>query len=128
MSKRTVLYVLLAGLFLVASAYQVRFIQRRLAYLSNPETFVRNQISTSVSGEINFLSQTAKDAGIRESDLLLEVEGRPYTGRGVISDALVGKRMGDPITVRIRRSEAGAPEDRLITFPIGLLAVNEEGF
>src|SRR6185312_6093909 len=101
MNKRTFLYVLLTGLFLVASAYQGRFIQRRLQVLTDLQNVVLNQIATSASGEITFHSRTAEAAGIHNGDFLLDVEGRPYVGRGVISDALVGKRVGDPFTVTI---------------------------
>jgi serine phosphatase RsbU (regulator of sigma subunit) len=119
MSKRAFLYILLAALFLIASVYQGRFIQRRLQALTNPDTFVLNQIQTSISGQITSLSNTAEAAGLRKGDVLLAVEGRPYTGRGVLTDALVGKRIGDPLTVTIRRAEAQASEPESITFPIG---------
>ena len=119
MSKRAFLYLLLAALFLIATVYQGRFIQRRLQALTNPETFVLNQIQTSISGQITFLSKTAEAAGLRKDDVLLAVEGRPYTGRGVLTDALVGKRIGDPLTVTIRRADAQASEPESITFPIG---------
>lgn len=119
MSKRAFLYLLLATLLLVSTAYQAKFIQRRLEFLTNPEQFVLNQISTSTSGEITSFNKTAEAAGIRKGDLLLAVEGRPYTGRGVIADALVGKRIGDPVTVTIRRAQAQALEQESITFPIG---------
>jgi phosphoserine phosphatase RsbU/P len=119
MSKRAFLYLLLAALFLIATVYQGRFIQRRLQALTNPETFVLNQIQTSNSDQITFLSKTAEDAGLRKGDVLLAVEGRPYTGRGVLTDALVGKRIGDPLTVTIRRADAQGSEPDSVTFPIG---------
>ena len=106
MSKRTFIYVLLSALFLIASVYQGRFIQRRLQAVTSPETFVLNQIQTSDSRRITFLNNTAEAAGLRKGDLLLAVEGRPYTGRGVLTDALVGKRVGDPITVTISRGSS----------------------
>jgi hypothetical protein len=88
MSKRTLLYVLLTALFLIGSAYQGRFIQRRLQALTDRENLVLNQVETSASGRITFLSKAAEAAGIRKGDLLLSVEGHPYTGRGVISEAM----------------------------------------
>ena len=68
MSKRTVLYIMLAGLFLIASAYQGRFIQRRLQALTNPDTFVLNQLQASISGEITFVGKTAEAAGAPQHD------------------------------------------------------------
>lgn len=119
MSKRTLLYLLLGGLFLVASAYQVRFIQRRIEHLTNPKEFVLNQLSTTASGQITFVSEAPEAAGIRKGDQLLAVQGRPYTGAGVLTDALAGKRIGDPITLTIRRAEAPVSDRESITFPIG---------
>lgn len=119
MSKRTALYVALVSLFVVALVYQVRFVQRRIEYLTSPGTFALNQISTSASGRITYLTGAAQAAGIRVGDELLAVEGRPFSGRGALDDALVGKRLGDPLTVTIRRENAQASEQESITFPIG---------
>lgn len=117
MSKRASLYVVLAGLFLIASAYQGRFIQRRLQALTKPETFVLNQIQTSVTRRIIFLSETAEAAGLRRGDELLAVEGRPYSGRGALTDALVGKQVGDLLSVTVRRADTQSTES--ISFRIG---------
>jgi phosphoserine phosphatase RsbU/P len=116
MNKRALLYTLLAALFLVASVYQTRFVQRRIEYLTSPGTFALNQISTLPTGRVTHLTKTAEAAGIRVGDELLAVEGRPFTGRGVLDDAMVGKRVGDPLTVAIRRANAQASEDASITF------------
>lgn len=124
MSKRAFLYILLAALFVIATSYQARFVQRRLAYLTNPDSFALNQIVTSTSGVITFVGDTARDAGIQKGDTLLAVEGRPYVGRGVLADALAGKQVGDPLSVLIRRQGEQAPTES-VTFPIG--KVQEDG-
>jgi len=118
MSKRTLSYILLAALFVIATSYQARFVQRRLAYLTNPDSFVLNQIVTSTWGVITFAGDTAKAAGIQEGDTLVAVEGRPYVGRGDLADALAGKQIGDPLSVFIRRQgDQGSSES--VTFPVG---------
>lgn len=119
MSKRTFLYVLLAVLFLVASVYQARYVQRRIEYLTSPRTFALNQISTSAPGQITHITKAAEAAGIRIGDDLLAVEGRPFIARGVLDDAIVGKRIGDPLTVTIRHANAPGSEPEAITFLIG---------
>ena len=127
MSKRAVLYILLSVLFIVAAGYQGRFIQRRLQALTDRENFVLNQIETSSSGYITFLNKSALEAGIRRGDQLISVEGRPYTGRNVIHDAIVGKRIGDPLTVTISRSDSDGSAAEPITFPIGSAEGDNEG-
>jgi sigma-B regulation protein RsbU (phosphoserine phosphatase) len=119
MTKRTVLYVALASLFVVAAAYQFRYVQRRIEYLTSPGTFALNQISTSALGRVTSVTKTAEAAGIRVGDELLAVEGRFFTGRGVLDDAMVGKHLGDPLTVTIRRANDRASEQESITFLIG---------
>lgn len=118
MNKRSLLYTLLVALFLVASVYQFRYVQRRIEYLASPSTFALNQIVTSPSGQIIFVIDTADAAGVRVGDELLAVEGRPYTGRGVLDDAIVGKRVGDSLTVTVRHANAQTTEQESITFPI----------
>lgn len=118
MNKRALLYTLLAALFLAASIYQARFIQRRVEYLIHPDSFVLNQISTTASGRITHVSNTAEAAGIHKDDYLISVEGRPYAGRAALDDALSRKRIGDPLTVTIRRGDPKASEPESITFAI----------
>ena len=68
MSKRTILYIMLAGLFLIASAYQGRFIQRRLQALTNPDTFVLKQpIRVYLDDRDGWVERTASGS---ERDLL----------------------------------------------------------
>gem|GEM_PF-3551387 len=122
MNRRTVLYIALAALFLVASAYQARFIQRRLEYLIHPENFVLNQISTSASSQIISLTKAAEAAGISKGDELLAVDGRPYTGSGVLYDAIIGKRIGDPLNVTIKRANVRMAEPQPVTFSIERVA------
>jgi sigma-B regulation protein RsbU (phosphoserine phosphatase) len=118
MNKRAILYILLTALFVVAFGYQSRFVQRRIEFLTNRENFAGNQISTLHSGQIVGLSDTAKAAGIREGDELIAVEDRPFAGRGVLNDAMIGKHPGDLLTVTIRRTD-DRPSEQAITFPIG---------
>src|SRR5262249_61570344 len=103
MNKRNLLYVALALLFVVAASYQVRFIQRRIAFLTHPESFALNQITTDKSRRITYLSKEAEAAGIKVGDTLESVEGKEYRGRGVVDDAHAGKRIGDPLRGWIRR-------------------------
>lgn len=119
MNKRSFLYTVLAALFLVASIYQARFVQRRIQYLTNPGSFALSQISTSSARRITLLTRTAEDAGLRVGDELVAVEGRAYAGRGVLNDAMVGKRIGDPLTVTVRRASTLTSEQESVTFPIG---------
>ena len=125
MSKRTVLYILLSVLFIVAAGYQLRFIQHRLQVLTDRDHFVLNQVEASASGRITFISESAKTAGVRLGDRLISVEGRAYTGRSVSSDALIGKRIGDPLTITVTRAGVEAGQTESITFPIGVAEGDE---
>ena len=119
MSKRAFLHLLLAALFLIATVYQGRFIQRRLQYLFNRPTFIEYPISTAAhSNKITRVTPNWKRAGVREGDLLLAVEGQPYTGWGVMADALMMKRVGESLTVSIQREGAAASDGESITFPL----------
>jgi phosphoserine phosphatase RsbU/P len=119
MNKRNLLYVALAVLFVVAASYQVRFIQRRIAYLTHPESFALNQITTDKFRRITYLSNEAEAAGIKVGDTLVSVEGKEFHGRGVLDDAQTGKRIGDPITVGILRADAKESQPESVTFPVG---------
>src|SRR6185369_2448275 len=118
MNKRALLYTLLAALFLVASIYQARFIQRRLEYLIHPESFVLNHISTVSSGRITHVSNTAEPAGIHRDDVLIAVEGRTYVAQAALDDALSSRRIGAPLTVTISRANIQSSEPESITFAI----------
>lgn len=100
-------YAALIALFLLASAYQAKFVERRLEYLLRPDQFVLQPVNTQeFSSTITFVSPQAEEAGVQKGDQLLEVEGRPYTGRNILYDAVTGVSPGDQITVKVR-SEQG---------------------
>jgi len=116
-------YAVLIVLFLLTSAYQARFVERRLEYLLSPGQFVLLPINTQESGStLTFVAPEAEEAGVQKGDKLLEVEGRPYTGRGVLFDAATGASPGDQITVKVR-SEQG--EERVATIHLTATAREE---
>ncbi len=128
MTKRQSLYALLALVFLVAAAYQGRFIQRRIEYLARPSEQVQFPLDTRfASNEITVVASAAEQAGIRKGDRLLDVEGQPYTGNARLADILFDKRPGDTITVTVEPPSAdGVSQPRTVT--VELAAISPERY
>ena len=85
------LYIALAALFIIAVAYQVRTIEQRF-----PQWFGANFVQWPFlldaedrpHFELEFLDQNAQEAGLREGDVLIALDGVPVTSRSVYADTL----------------------------------------
>jgi sigma-B regulation protein RsbU (phosphoserine phosphatase) len=96
-------YVCLALLFALASAYQIRstmysfpsyFHLRVAAYPFYP-SFVNGRPLTL------FVGSTAQRAGLKENDILLALNGKPFTGLAVFGEAMRHAKPGDLLTVTV---------------------------
>ncbi|MCI0485110.1 MAG: SpoIIE family protein phosphatase [Blastocatellia bacterium] len=106
MKNRHTYYIPLAVLFLIAAAYQVRFSQGRIQYLSGSLEGISVPVNTGrASQAITFVGPEAKEAGIHEGDQLLAIEGHPFTGKRVLYDHLYDARPGDTLTLSVRHKE-----------------------
>jgi phosphoserine phosphatase RsbU/P len=112
-------YVCLALLFALAASYQIRatlysfpdyFHIRVAAYPFVPD-YVKGQ------ARLGFVIKTAQDAGVKENDVLLAVDGRPFTGFAVFGEAMRTSQPGDTLTVEIITPGNAAP--RTATMRLG---------
>src|SRR5208282_3032218 len=65
---------------------------------------------------LRFVDKSAREAGVRNDDILLAVNGHPVTGLAVFGEAIRNAKPGDPLTIQILRPSEAAP--RSITIPL----------
>ncbi len=94
-------YVCLALLFTLASAYQIRstmysfpnYFHLRVAGYPFYPSFVNGRPLAQ------FVDPSAQRAGLKENDILLALNGKPFTGLAVFGEAIRHAKPGDPLTV-----------------------------
>jgi phosphoserine phosphatase RsbU/P len=113
-------YVCLALLFALASAYQIRsavyafpnyFHFKAVAYPFLP-------IYDKDRPVLRFVGKSARDAGVRNDDILLAVNGRPLTGLAVFGEAIRNAKPGETLTAQFLRPGEASP--RSATIPLEL--------
>lgn len=122
--------VLLGLLFLVAVAYHVRVTMYREPHwfgINAPHRpFYVFQPGVAGSGErnrIGFVDDPATKGGLQAGDQLQSINGRAVTGTAVFGEELRRSTPGDPMTVTVRRREAGKPAiEKTVTFPLASTA------
>jgi sigma-B regulation protein RsbU (phosphoserine phosphatase) len=129
MKSRSKLYILLGALFVIALLYQARHTIVGVQQLFFPSEQVRMPfILKPVSQVIGEVRPEAQQAGIREGDMLLSINGQPFTGTASIIEPLMNAHPGDSLTVRIQQTdESGATAEREITIPLALNNANSQG-
>jgi len=109
-------YVCLALLFALASAYQIRsavfafpnyFHLKVAAYPFDP-------VYEKGRPALQFVTRSARQAGLRNDDILLAVNGRPLTGIAVFGEAIRTAKPGDTLTVQFLRPGETAPRSATI--------------
>ncbi len=68
-------------------------------------------------GEVDFAFPEAREAGLAKDDLLVAIDGQPYTGAGTYYRALDTHQTGGILRLRIRR--ASEPADRDVEIRLG---------
>src|SRR6266481_9367840 len=105
-TKRPIGLFLLLGLMLVAvTAYQVRIAQFREPHWFGPEPPLRPFYLDGEKGEISFLANSSKDAGLKSGDYVRSINGRPLTGKAAFGEEYMRSRGGDVMNVIILRHE-----------------------
>lgn len=105
MTRRSILRVLLAVLFLLAAGYQGRATRDSVAEMRGREDRVQRPFGLQpVSRRITKLRPEAQTAGLREGDLLLAVDGRPVAGHATLTAAIRSAAPGDILAVEADRS------------------------
>jgi phosphoserine phosphatase RsbU/P len=109
-------YLCLAVLFAVASAYQGRAILYAFPdylHVSAPQwPFVPNY--SNGQPHIDFVSKSARNAGVKEGDILVTVNARPLTGLAVFGEAMRLAEPGDVLTVDVLTPGEPAPRNAAI--------------
>jgi len=125
--------VLLALLFVASSAYFTRVVMYR-----EPRWFGWHPVSRpffvgemaafgpDVYPRISFLISAPREAGLKEDDALLQVNGRKVTGAAVLGEALRKSKDGDTMTVKFARlaprqngsNAKTQPEERTASFQL----------
>jgi sigma-B regulation protein RsbU (phosphoserine phosphatase) len=129
MKRKSKLYLLLGALFVIALLYQTRHTIVGIQELFFPTAQARAPFSLKqLSQVIGEVRPEAQQAGIREGDILLSVNGEPYTGSASIIKPLMNAHPGDPLSIRIQqRDESGKTAEREITILLALNNANSQG-
>lgn len=117
---KTKLYIPLIALFVIAVLYQTKHTIDGLQEILSPTEQIQSPFSLKpLSQVIASVRPEAKQAGIREGDLLLSVNGRAMTGDAALIEPLKSARPGDPLIVRLQQTdESGETQEREITIPL----------
>jgi sigma-B regulation protein RsbU (phosphoserine phosphatase) len=102
-SRPVLQYLLLAILFIVAVAYQLRLARD---ILHDERVSIPVAYPGTASAVLDLLSQEAEQAGLHRGDTLVAVNGRPYTGSADPSRVIEQARPGDQIEVTVRPADA----------------------
>ncbi|MBV8864809.1 MAG: SpoIIE family protein phosphatase, partial [Acidobacteriaceae bacterium] len=120
--RSTALYVALAGLFVIAVAYQVRAVEQTFPQWFGV-TFVQWPFLSDDEDQPNFILQfvrpNAHAAGLRDGDILVAINGIPITSRSVYADILSSSHPGGFMDVTYRRK--GDPVERRARVLLGNL-------
>lgn len=91
-------YGLLALLFTITVVYEVRYLHD---ILRDERLAIPFFAPRAASNEVGFVTPAAAQAGIHDGDRLLTINGVPYTGTGVLGDALACAKPGTPIVLTL---------------------------
>ncbi len=107
----TMQYACLAVLFVAAMYYQIRLTHDivRSERVDTPRI-----TAATASGSLDVVPSPAERAGLRAGDVLLAVDGTPYTGTSVLGQAVAKAQPGDSIELTVR-SQSGT---RTVALPV----------
>ncbi len=96
-------YICLALLFALASAYQIRSTMYSFPSYFHLHVAAYPFYPSVVNGRplAQFVGPTAQRAGLKENDILLALNGKPFTGIAVFGEAIRHAKPGDPLTVTV---------------------------
>lgn len=111
-------YTCLAILFAIACAYQLRATIYSFPNYLHIQAVAWPFMPGYSQGEprVEFVSEAAHQAGVKENDLLVSVNGRPLTGLAIFGEAMRHAKPGDTLTVTVRSPGDTAP--RTTTIPL----------
>ncbi|HEV2914967.1 MAG TPA: SpoIIE family protein phosphatase [Pyrinomonadaceae bacterium] len=107
MKRRSIYYVPLLALFVIAVVYQTRYTMDALREDFRAHEIVRQPFAMEeLEPIITRLRPEAEEAGLRKGDRVLAVGDRPLTGAAVFDQLAAGARPGDSLSVVVRRAGA----------------------
>jgi len=106
-------YIALAFIFAASVAYETAITVEtvRRFHISVPYFTLKE-----ASNEVDVVRPEAASAGLRRGDLLLSVNGRPYTGVAVLAQQEAQSQPGSHLTLTVRRPEEAS--ERQIELPV----------
>ena len=119
-------YICLAALLLAALLYQVRV---AVDILPGEKVNVPSIEPATASASLETVSPEAEKAGLHRGDVLLAINGKPYTGTAVLAGALAQARPGQNVYVTVRSATgehtvalpATAGQDRISDMVLNIL-------
>jgi sigma-B regulation protein RsbU (phosphoserine phosphatase) len=96
-------YICLALLFVVAASYQVRSVLYAFPAYFHREAAANPLVANYENAHpvAQFVGLSAQRVGVKEGDILLAVNGRPFRGLAVFGEAMRLARPGDSLTVEV---------------------------
>jgi phosphoserine phosphatase RsbU/P len=116
-------YVALALLAVVAGGYQVLEARDVFHGLLHPESVYDLPFIVDPATATITVVRGAANAGLRKGDLLLAVDGVPYTGTHVIDEAIANPHPNGILTVTVR----GSAGDKTVQVPLTTLQMSRGG-
>jgi sigma-B regulation protein RsbU (phosphoserine phosphatase) len=106
MNNRRLAYILLGILFVFSAAYEIGFAYRVIHVLRSGPEMASEPLDFGFNmRKITGMSPEARAAGINWGDYLEEIDGRPFTGLGLVHEAVAARRPGDLLPVVVRRED-----------------------
>ena len=109
-------YICLALLFAIASGYQIRSAMFAFPNYFHLKAAAYPFVPVYENGRpaLQFVTRSARQAGVQNNDILLTVNGRPLTGIAVFGEAIHTAKPGDALTVQFLRPGETAPRSAAI--------------
>src|SRR5215468_1528223 len=92
----------------INDAYRLDYIVK---YMRGRVSIVQSPIGVRLgTANISWVTSNAAVAGIKASDVLLEVNGVPYRGSRVLNRAICSAKLDDTFEIKVRSNEPGGAE------------------
>jgi len=108
-------YVLLAIICLMAVLYHVRLAQD---VLHGEKVDVPYFAPQTASASLERVTPAAAAAGLQSGDILVAINGRPYTGTAILAEESAKAQPGTSLAVTVRSPKPGAPEEHALQLPV----------
>jgi phosphoserine phosphatase RsbU/P len=125
-NKTLLPYLCLALLFAIAAAYQVRGALYSFPYYLHVRAVAWPFYPNYSHDEphLSFVIPSAAEAGVKENDILVAVNGRPFTGLAVFGEAMRLAKAGDTLNVSVLSPGASSPRSASIPLEARPAATN----